>query len=90
MVIMEAKGLIPDVNSVNKMAGEHLYRAIHARNDAKYELADRRIDRAITACESIMGPDDWKVREKLCSVREIVLLEVKAWWHMPTSPKNVL
>lgn len=69
-----------DTDTVNRLAGEHLYGAVHAFRRQDYIRADRRLDRALTACEALLLPTQFDNRHFKTTFFDVLRLEVKHQW----------
>jgi hypothetical protein len=76
---IEASNMI-NADIVNKMAGEHLYSAVHAWRKMDYLKVDARIERTLTACEALISPTEFNNREFKTTFLDVVRLEVKHMW----------
>ena len=67
-------------NIVDKMAGDHLYKAVRAFRKHDFEKAERRIDDLVTASNALLMPREFNPMESKMTLREVIRLEVKHKW----------
>jgi len=67
-------------NIVDKMAGEHLYKAVRAFRKHDFEKADRRIEDLVTASNAMLSRQEFNPTEAGMNLKDVIRLEVKHKW----------